>query len=126
MGTVHFVPGVAVTAAGLLGAMTILFAVSKLVDLASRQRDLNRNAAIEAATVAPHAARIAPGDEPARTTPAESGDVPTDALTGAAGDQEADAASSATSPARSRSLHLRLRVAGSDYDVEVQPVGQAA
>ena len=126
MGTVHVVPGVAVTAAGLFAAMTMLFAVSKLVDLASRQGNLNRIGAVGAATGAAQAARTAPGDEPAASTPSEPGDTEPDALTAAAGDHGADAVSSGRDPARSRSLHLHLRVAGRDYDVEVQPVGQAA
>ena len=126
MGTVHVAPGVAVTAAGLFVAMTILFAVSRLVDLASRQVSLNLKATVDAAAVAPQAARTDPGNEAAASTPAEPGDRETDALTAAAGDQGADAVFSGRDPARSRSLHLHLRVDGSEYDVEVQPEGQAA
>ncbi|MDI6893646.1 MAG: hypothetical protein AB1503_10180 [Bacillota bacterium] len=126
MDNIHIALGLAVTVAGLVAAMSILFALSKVVDLASRQRELNQGRNVDAARVAPQAAHAAPpyaAEEDARD---ESGYAETDVTGTTAREQGAYVASSDRTPARSRSLHLHLRLAGSDYDVEVQQVGQAA
>lgn len=126
MGTPHLVIGLTVTVAGLAAAMSILLIVSRLVDLASRQREGLSTGAVEAkhAEVLGASGPATPvaGRGPRYTPDGAPGDGAVNGARAAAtmGDSTDD------SPARSRSLHLHLRVAGNDYDVEVQPVGQAA
>lgn len=126
MGTPHLVIGLTVTVAGLAAAMSILLIVSRLVDLASRQREALSAGAVEAKHAevlgASGSATPVAGQGPRYTPDRAPGDGAVDGARAAAnmGDSTDD------SPARSRSLHLHLRVAGNDYDVEVQPVGQAA
>ncbi len=126
MDTTHLVIGLAVTLAGLAVAMSMLLIVSRLVDLASRRKEALGTGAVEAE-------HTELSDASARTT-SVAGPGPRYAVQRGPGDgtingartAAAMGASSEEDPARSRSLHLHLRVAGNDYDVEVQPVGQAA
>lgn len=126
MDTFHIALGLAVTVAGLVAAMSFLLAVSKLVDLASRQRGVSCAGTADGSDAAIHGVREALPDAPGDGANYGSGDHATDAPGATAREAATDSFLSGKTPARSRSLHLHLRVAGRDYDVEVQQVGQAA